>query len=236
MDEKQWLSEVRSTLGSAGLPTDYVRRTILELSDHVAEQSELDPGHRMVDTSPHQLSGQLVTAFRSATWFRKLPNWFWFVAPIPISMVVCLTYYGLSVLLIILCCESFEWRVLGNDNSTSVAAVALLTLVLCVGKLLTPLLAALAMIRGASRAGKPLWVRYGSLIVLAFVFLVTTSELQLPNRFSEGSMTLEIGTDWVADVDLLGWQIAQALVVCTTAFLAVAINRSKNSRSEALHL
>ena len=96
MDKTHWIQHVKNSLLKSGLPSRYVTRTCLELSDHVEESRDSDGEVLLLEESPEILSEQLVRSFRKQGFWRRIPPVLLLLLPLPVAFLATAAYFGLS--------------------------------------------------------------------------------------------------------------------------------------------
>ncbi len=212
MSTEPWLAEFATRLQRAGLPREYVTRSILELNDHSLElRSEPDSaGRRGITHSIDGLADEFVRSYRSARWHRRLPSWSYILLPLPLSMAICLSFYLAGMLAVELTVDSLD-----PQSNPTMKQLLVPSAIFYFGKFLTPLVSAILLLRILKTAGRPAWVRNCSTLALAAVFFATYTEMSLPTASRHGSLILSIESDRLAQS--LAWQCLQAITVLATA-------------------
>ena len=202
MSPNLWLEQVARGMLRAGLPLWYVERTAEELTAHLedARLDQPDGAEQFVGSvSPHRLTSQLVRGYRIGKWYRRLPTIAWLPFPIVVCIGVCLTWYSTGLLLL----EGFFSSLSSPDASHS-----LLIWFYYAGKLTTPVVATFVLLCALNAAAVGKRLRVINVALLAFMFLVTMTEMSVPTSAGNGHFLLTIDTE-----QMTLFQPVQALAV-----------------------
>ena len=214
MNRERWLDELTSQMFRAGLPTDYIARSCLELSDHVVESERHGKDKRcgaedcaVLSAEPKELASQFISTFRASTWYGRLPSPVWFLAPVVVSLGVCLAFYC-SILITL---DAVFDAASPSDQPWN---PGFMMWFFYTGKLVTPVIATFLLLRMTFSAGVVGWLKGTSIVLLALMFAITCTDFQLPTATTPGTFRLMIEmSDSVGSLSGVVWQLAQAMVV-----------------------
>ena len=187
MDRSQWLKELKQQLNRSGLPLGYVKRSLLEIDDHLMEahqNSTTDLATDGLGVSPDELANQFRESFCKSKWYRRVPTLCWFLIPIPVCWITCLLFYIPSLLLVEFSCS---WPGMAPD--WSIGAMQLEWL-FYTGKVVTPVIAAFLLVKIFEQVAAPRWVWIGSFVMLCIGFMITLTAVTLPTATSPPSFTI----------------------------------------------
>ena len=231
-----WLDGVAVRLLRAGLPINYVDRVVCELKDHVVDESQFSEAQacdalvnsRVLGVDAETLASQFIVSYRKANWFRRLPKFCWLFAPVPVCLLTYLAWYVASLTVLELVFGIFE------RPSISPTALTLLEGVYYAGKLTSPAIAGWLLVNAISRAGISWRVKAASALVLAFMFLITSSDLTLPSSAAGTTLVLTIDFEQELNASMVCWQVAQSAVVLLILLSEFLRLRQRINRSLSL--
>lgn len=208
MSKLQSLEEMGHRMVCRGLPAKYVYRLIDELDDHLMDLSNenAEPNRRLGDSN--RLENDVVRAFRSRSFFGRRPILGFLFTPIPLAIVVWVTYYATSFLLMRILCGPLD-----ELPREQIATSTLLATVYYAGKIVPPAIAASLLGWIALRSGRPSrWLLSSICMLSLFCFFGLSSQIEFPSvNNSEGAFSLGI-PPWPLNTQLVFSQLVQALV------------------------
>ncbi len=189
MDQTQWLRQVEHSLLKAGLPTDYVARTSLELSDHVEACREAGAEATLLHEPSQRLAAQLVRSYRSRGVWRRIPPVLLLLLPLPIAVLMTFVYYQICWVVLVLLFQPD-----GGPGEIPMHVATTMWAFFYGGKLAIPLLSGLAAREIARRIARP-WPWAAALFVLQCwaAALVATSLEIAP---SDVDLTIALDCVW----------------------------------------
>lgn len=215
------LKQVEGQLLQAGLPRDYVARSIRELRDHEHElgaEEDLNRVKHMGD--PDELSEHFITAYRRQSWVGRMPWLSFTVLPIAMTFVTWNLFFLLTLLPVILCnphMDNYDWAT-QSMYQTDPGLVFLLNVIYFASKILPFAVATILFLRIAERSGRNRrWSFVAIGIIAAIGLFAFRASFHIPvgpgaHAIGGADFSLEIANfDFENKILHIGEQIAQGV-------------------------
>jgi hypothetical protein len=204
MKPRHSFDPLRRELLRRGLSLTYIERVIAELDDHrqdlLAEELGGEVQVKSVEEiamnqlgSQRDLAVAITTSYRRRTFAGRHPFWTFVVAPLPLTLLLWITFYVVTLGSISALRHLFGERWAAEGTSPSMLYGMMVLFV--VSKFLPAVAAALVNARWIARSGRPIYWYIPACLVIALVTACHQSKLTFPSAPGTGQFMIGFGTN-----------------------------------------
>lgn len=205
----EWLRQAKVSMLRAGLPSAYVTRTCLELSDHL-EQSERDENSStLLGESPKDVAKAIVHSYRSRGLLQRVHPLLLLLLPLPLTVLLTLAYYA--------GCYVVFGRLVGHFDTVDQLPLHAMMIVWSLfysGKLAGPALSAWVTFQLTKRMARP-W-HWGAALFACQSLAIAITKPELVLAVENSSLAIHCGSDFI-------FQTTQLLLTATIAMFGFLV-------------